>query len=265
MNINDLKNFLYVCENPSISHTAKLLGLSQPTLTESIKRLERDTGVELFYRSKKGVTLTAAGKEARLKAQAILTLSDELTREGGLKGSYRLGAHAIVAEYFMSSFIQKTDVDIHLEHGRSQDIQTLVQDGVLDFAVVVNPRRNPDLIIKKLCDDRMTLWQHSKKIPEERIICDPELLQSQTLIRSHAKLSNKILATESFGLIAELIEKGLGVGILPSRYVQMKKLKFKEMSGAKAFKDEICLLYRPEFGKSDVEKQMITTIVESFA
>ncbi len=62
MNINDLKNFLIVCENKSISHAAKLKGISQPTLTESIKRLERDMGSSLFYRSKKGVSLTSIGK-----------------------------------------------------------------------------------------------------------------------------------------------------------------------------------------------------------
>ena len=267
MNINDLKNFLNVCESTSISHAAKLMGMSQPTLTESIKRLERDIGASLFYRSKKGVSLTAIGKEARAKAQAILTLSEELTSQGEeLKTSYRLGAHSVVAEYFMSELLIEMGAGFQLkiEHGRSQDLQTLIQDGEVDIGVIVNPRKNPDLILKKLCDDRMSLWT-TTKTKSSLLLCDPALLQVQTILRGHPELGQNILATESFSLIADLALKGRGIAILPTRYVQKNKLKLSEVKDTKFFKDEFYLVCRPEFGKSSIERKLINSIVEIFA
>ncbi len=57
-----LRQFLMVAEQKSISHAAKRLFISQPTLTHNMKKLEESLGVELFIRSPKGMELTSYGE-----------------------------------------------------------------------------------------------------------------------------------------------------------------------------------------------------------
>ncbi|MFJ1754599.1 LysR family transcriptional regulator [Kitasatospora sp. NPDC088134] len=56
-----LRYLTVVCEEGQLTAAAARLGVSQPTLTKQVRALERELGVELFRRSKTGVTPTAAG------------------------------------------------------------------------------------------------------------------------------------------------------------------------------------------------------------
>ena len=175
MNINDLKNFKQVSESGSISHAAKHLGVSQRTLSESIKRLERNLGVILLYRSKKGIRLTPAGQEKLRTVKDVLLKLELLPKTNKSLQNYRIGCHPIVAEYFLAAFLKEMNARFPnarfiLHHDRSQDVQTSIQDGSIDLGIVVNPRRNPDLIIKKLCLDQMIVWKPYGSFNENQLI-----------------------------------------------------------------------------------------------
>ncbi|GGX48631.1 LysR family transcriptional regulator [Saccharospirillum salsuginis] len=73
-----LRQFLMVAEMRSLSHAAKRLFISQPTLTHNMKKLEESLGVELFVRSPKGMSLTAYG-EALLEQARIMRRVHENT------------------------------------------------------------------------------------------------------------------------------------------------------------------------------------------
>ncbi len=63
MNINYeyYKIFYYVAKTASISAAAKELCVSQPAVSQAVKSLEQAIGINLFIRTKKGVSLTGAG------------------------------------------------------------------------------------------------------------------------------------------------------------------------------------------------------------
>lgn len=63
MNIDHIKAFLYVVHYKSIHKAANALFLSQPTVTARIKSLERELGVELFYRDGRSVSVSEKGKD----------------------------------------------------------------------------------------------------------------------------------------------------------------------------------------------------------
>ena len=63
MNLNQLKYFYAVCEHGSLSDAAEYLYISQPSLSASIKALEKEFGVTLFSRRHQGMELTKEGKE----------------------------------------------------------------------------------------------------------------------------------------------------------------------------------------------------------
>lgn len=62
INLNLYRVFYYVAKEKSITKAAKKLFISQPAISKSLRKLEDDMKVELFYRNLNGVELTEAGK-----------------------------------------------------------------------------------------------------------------------------------------------------------------------------------------------------------
>ena len=80
MTVQQLKYILKVAEVGSITEAAKLLFISQPSLSNSIKETEKEAGITIFLRSRTGITLTKDGAEflgyARQVIQQMELLED---------------------------------------------------------------------------------------------------------------------------------------------------------------------------------------------
>lgn len=72
MRIQQLKYLEKIVETGSVNEAAKALFISQPSLSQAMKELEKEYDVQLFYRSKLGMTLTDAGREFLNYARGVL-------------------------------------------------------------------------------------------------------------------------------------------------------------------------------------------------
>lgn len=63
MNLNQLRNFKTLAELEHYTKAAKALYISQPSLTNEIKSLEKELGYQLFTRVGRGVSLTKYGRQ----------------------------------------------------------------------------------------------------------------------------------------------------------------------------------------------------------
>ena len=63
MTVTQLKYVITIAGSKSMNEAAGKLFISQPSLSTTIKELEEETGVEIFIRSNKGITLTPQGEE----------------------------------------------------------------------------------------------------------------------------------------------------------------------------------------------------------
>lgn len=263
----DLHYFLEVAATGNLSRAAERLGISQPSLSLAIQRLEQAVGTTLLLRSKKGVTLNQAGRQLLAHARDLTQRWEEVRGEAlastsEVQGSYVLGCHVAVARYalplFLPDLLEKNPkLEIQLRHDLSRKVAERVVQLEIDVGLAVNPNRHPDLIIRKLCEDEVTLWTNGghREVQDLSsgqavLLAEPELAQTQSILKQMKKAGlsyGRAVTSPSLEVILELTAAGAGVGVLPGRVAALAhKRGLKPVPKAPTFRDEICLLYRVE-------------------
>lgn len=259
----------------TIVQAAQKLEISQPALSESLKRLEEDLGEVVFYRSRSGIQLTPSGKLFLTKAQTLMNAYSDLdinmNSDQIFSGqTITIGCHATVAQYTLPRSLKyiknfTSDFKIELVHDLSRNIQSDIQKGRLDIGVVINAVEVPDLVIQKLSTDIVGVWTATNtKKEHDTIICHQDLFQTQSILKKWKSKPHKMINTDSLELICRLTQEGLGYGIIPTKAVELVSHKLQFMGQLPSFKDEISIIYRPEFGKNPAEKLVIKALKESF-
>ena len=272
----ELTYFVEVANTLNISRASERLGISQPTLSLAIKRLEHSFGVPLLIRSKTGVKLTQAGQNLLMHARTLITdwqnlRGDALKTETEVRGQYSIGCHPSVAVYSLPTFLprllkENPELDLRLVHDLSRKITEDVISFKVDFGIVVNPTEHPDLVIKLLCKDEVSLWISTGKDPDTSVlICDPELLQTQALLKLLSRRERpfkRTITSPNLEVITSVVAAGAGVGILPGRvatHLRALGLKPFEKDGPR-IQDRICLIYRADAQKSFSGKTLARAI-----
>lgn len=109
MTLMQLHYIITISETGSLNKAAELLYVSQPSLTNAVKELERELGITIFNRSGKGVTLTNDGTEFLLHAKQIYGQYESVMEKYGKGGSYKK-KFAVSTQHY--SFAVKAFVDM---------------------------------------------------------------------------------------------------------------------------------------------------------
>lgn len=280
---DDLKYFVEVANTLNVSRASERLGISQPSLSLAIRRMEEAVGALLLVRSKRGVTLTQAGKQLLVHTRHLFETwehvrTETLSSVNEVQGSYTIGCHSSVALFSAGGFLpdllgKYPKLDVTLKHDISRRIAEDVISLKADIGIVVNPVQHPDLVIHPLCRDEFTLWTSGSgrqtedlKSGNAVLVCDPELAQSQVLMRQLAKRGIKFGRTVTSGnleVIADLVAQGAGMGFLPVQAASRTRKKLRRIPKAPVFYDEHCLLFRVE-NKNVKSIQVINAAIKEF-
>ena len=170
MNFDQLRTFLSVADEMSISGAADRLGTTQPVISRSIKRLETELHATLFDRLPRGVALTVFGKALYSEAQNILashrrTVETFETLRGVGRTYVRIGAGATwfeerLPEVLSSFIIKKPGVRIDASFiPRFEIIEALLMGhidiGLAQFRVETLP--SDDIEYEELFTDRLVI------------------------------------------------------------------------------------------------------------
>lgn len=150
MELRLLRYFWTVAEEKNISRAAKLLSITQPTLSRQIKDLEEQVGLPLFHREKNSLELTEDGYFLKERAEEILALNDQLAlalsdkKSQQLTGSFSIGCVeadnsdtlSLMLEELVSDYPQ---VHFKLVSGTSDDMLERLDKGLLDLAILLEP------------------------------------------------------------------------------------------------------------------------------
>jgi DNA-binding transcriptional LysR family regulator len=102
MDLRDIEYFAVIAEHGHLGRAAEALGLGQPALSISLRRLEKAAGTKLVKRTPRGVELTTVGSAVLAHVRRLRLAREDLAREvvdlaRGQAGQLRIGATPVIA------------------------------------------------------------------------------------------------------------------------------------------------------------------------
>jgi DNA-binding transcriptional LysR family regulator len=165
MDLRQLEYFAAVARHRHFTRAAEELYVTQPALSQQVRRLEQELGLALLRRTPSGVEVTPAGQDLLERAQAILagvaaarTAMDE--HAGVLRGSVRVAATAGEARLpgELAAFHRAhPGIRIALRQGSAREVVDLVRRGAADLAVLALADDQPGLEATPLADEPLKL------------------------------------------------------------------------------------------------------------
>lgn len=150
LNYHHLRYFRAVALEGSLTGAARVLGVSQSSLSVQLRQLEESMGHALFHRDRKSLVLTEAGKMALDYAETIFRTGEELVDVLQSRGSesrriLRVGAVATLSRNFqlrcLRPLLGRADVELVLRSGSLGDLVRLLEAQSLDIILSNLPIR----------------------------------------------------------------------------------------------------------------------------
>lgn len=154
--LQQIKGFYYTARSRSISEAARVMNLTQSTVTLQIQSLERDLGLKLLKRDSKPISLTAEGKDFYQLACPLMHefesivekfLSDRNKKE---QKKIDIAVHHIAISYLMPSIISNfkeihPDAKIIIRNIAPSEAMKRLKEGQIDLAFYPNIHREAEI------------------------------------------------------------------------------------------------------------------------
>jgi DNA-binding transcriptional LysR family regulator len=146
MDLRQIEYFVVVARQRNFSRAAQVLGVAQPALSQQVKRLEDELGIQLLDRSTRPVTLTDAGEAFQVRAERVLAearMAREHMREfaGVGRGRLVVGALPALASLWLPAALgafheAHPRVEISVREENTEELARLLGTGQLDLALL---------------------------------------------------------------------------------------------------------------------------------
>ena len=155
MTFNDLRYIVVIAEENSITKAADKLYMTQPALSQYLKKVEKELGVLIFERTTTGVRPTAEGVQFLAFAKNVLNQEQDMKKQlqnlrGGDVGEVRLGFTGTQATYVLPHILpdfhlKYPGIEITLVEGSSIDIENKLLKHEVDIGFLHPPIMEPEL------------------------------------------------------------------------------------------------------------------------
>jgi LysR family hydrogen peroxide-inducible transcriptional activator len=239
MNLRDLRYLLAVAEHEHFGRAAQACGISQPTLSVQLRKLEALLGVTLFERTSKSVVPTAAceklighARAAVAGAEAMLAVARDL--RDPLAGRFRLGIIPTLAPYLLPLVFAPLRAALPtLEVEPWEDQTTALLDRLrahqLDAALLATEVDGPDLASLPLFAEPFlaalppehplasrTLVAEAELAQDILVLADGHCLRDQTLAAcGHSGALGGALRASSLATLLNMVAAGYGTTLIP--------------------------------------------------
>jgi DNA-binding transcriptional LysR family regulator len=256
MTFRQLQAFLAIVRERSFSRAAGRIHLSQPTLSQHIRELERELGKRLFVRRGREAGLTEAGRVFQPYAVRVTTAAEDgrqaLAHLDGLQhGSLVIGAGTTPGIYVLPRVIaafqrRYPNIDFSLHVANSGVIEQRVRDGDVDLGVVGGHVLGPGerCVAAGLTDELVLIAGRMHRWARRRHVGRRELAGERLLVREAGSATRQVMerALQQAGItpastmelnhteaIKECVMAGLGVAFV-STYAVRTEVRRREVA-----------------------------------
>ena len=282
MDIKQLRYFTAIAEEGQITSAARRLHIAQPPLSQALKALETELGVQLFERIPSGIRITDAGALLLQRSYQITNMLDTIAEEmasfqGGREGILKIGTvsssgSVLIDENFLAFREHYPKVKFNLYEGNSFQIMEYLEKGIIEIGIVRTPFDNNKF--EKICctPTPMVVAGHKSIFPfsPTKTVSLRQLAKEPILInRRYYRLFQSISAKENLNFQYYCLNNdarttlywanaGLGMGVVPKETLLIQAypdLLFSEIDSSELY-TQLCAIW--------IKNKPITQIASNF-
>ncbi|MBX3200036.1 MAG: hydrogen peroxide-inducible genes activator [Labilithrix sp.] len=284
LSIRQLQYVVAIADTLGFHRAAARCGVSQPTLSSQVQKLEEVLGVRVFERDKRRVLVTAAGAAVVAHARRVLVAVDDLVSAAAeaadpFAGTFRVGVIPTVAPYllpFVTPAIATRwpRLRLALVEEKTADLLTGLRSGALDAGLLALVDGMDDLDRAAVLEDpfvaavprahplarRRTVSLGDLEDQPVLLLEDGHCLRTQALsLCQRAGATETDLRATSLATLVQMVSSGAGVTLLPSIAVDVEnrrgQLAVRPLSGRPQGRT-LCLAWRKAAPLGDAFREL---------
>jgi len=246
MELHQLKYFIAVAETGSFSRGAERCGITQPSLSQQILKLESELDLRLFDRLGRRVQMTPSGRILFPRAQKILAEVNQASnavRQDVMsgKGSLTVGAIPTIAPFLLPTYLHDLrtkypEAELHICEDTTEVLTQKLVRAEIDCAIMSPPVEEPHLTAEKLfTEDLFAILPKDHPLAErgklklgmldgeDAIILQPmHCLSSQIDAFCNASnvSRNVTCSTSQLSTLYNLVALGMGLSLVPEMFIK---------------------------------------------
>lgn len=287
LSLRDLRLLVVLAERRHFARTAEEFGLSQATLSATVKKIEAAFGRPLFTRTSRSVSLTPEGEAVVRQALVVLEESTLLAQtfqssSAPLCGRFRLGAFPTLAPYLFPLVLPGLlsaypKLQLVLTEALTDELLRMLRARQLDAALLALPQDESDLAVWPLFREPFWLGvalEHPLGKKEVLTVGDVPLEELLLLEPGHC-LRDQVLAACGTGYLAHrrlvhaagletqraLVAAGLGCAILPALATRRPDASIKALPFAPPTPGRTLALVTRKTGQDDRDAQSLVAFL----
>lgn len=292
MDIEEIRTFVTIARTPSFALAARDLNRTQPAISRRISGLEASYGVTLLERLPSGARLTPAGAALLPFAEAMLAAAGDGRRacQSAVKRAQASPRVAIIGTLVGRELVRalkrwsgrETAVRrIELVTANSTRVTEMVLSGDVDIGVRYHTEPSALLAVRPIADEEMIVVKAADAANEpdggreptwitfssRRRTRDAVERQIMKQLRANAQSDPHILECDSLAAQKALVEAGVGMGVMPYRFVQAdlaSGILARVGHSGIAAKVPICLVTRHQGFMSNCMTSLMDSIADAF-
>ena len=255
LSLKQLQYFAAVAEYGSFRQAAFRLNITQPTLSNQIAAMEKIIKNQLFERSRRGITLTAQGRELLASARRVLDEAQGFTTlaavlSGGGMGTFRLGVPHTLGPYLLPHILNPihenySELKLYVREDTPYNLETGLINGQHDLILSTLPIMSNELVVEPLFREPVKLAiARDHRLAGNSRICRMDLLGEPVLTLSEHHLFHRQITElcervgavvrrdyegTSLDTLRQMVVMGMGIAFLPALYVQSEIRNSKEL------------------------------------
>lgn len=302
MNLKQLKYVIVLSEQGSFSRAAEELNISQPSLSQYIKKIENELGMDLFDRSGSELRLTDAGREYISAGREILNIEHRMMDRFSDIREDRTGTIVIGVSPHRSVCIlpaaiarfhkQYPGIEVTVDERVGQELMDRAERGEYDICISTTPVDEKIFEYEHILKDECVLTVPKEGSFAEKLtgsaqrmtgraypavditnidgqdfvtLSEPQLMQKilQNICNEYAMTVRPTVVCKSLGAVLAMVEEGLGAAILPMSLVRKSDGRIKCFSIIQDIPHrDIVALYRKEQHRTKAVKELTKILID---